>query len=54
MVSVALTLVQAVLPKDLWLADRQLEVPWPMWGLPELLQLDNAAEFHSPGIQSTI
>src|SRR5258708_7850233 len=25
-VSVALTLVQAVLPKDLWLADRQLEV----------------------------
>jgi putative transposase len=46
-VSVALTLVQAVLPKDLWLADRQLEVPWPMWGLPELLQLDNAAEFHS-------
>ena len=47
MVSVAQTLVQAVLPKDLWLADRQLEVPWPIWGLPELLQLDNAAEFHS-------
>ena len=46
-VSVALTLVHAVLPKDLWLADRQLEVPWPMWGLPELLQLDNAPEFHS-------
>jgi putative transposase len=46
-VSVALTLVQAVLPKDLWLADRQLEVPWPMWGLPELPQLDNAPEFHS-------
>jgi putative transposase len=46
-VSVAVTLVQAVLPKDLWLADRQLEVPWPMWGLPELLQLDNAPEFHS-------
>jgi putative transposase len=46
-VSVALALVHAVLPKDLWLADRQLEVPWPMWGLPELLQLDNAPEFHS-------
>ncbi|MBV8176170.1 MAG: hypothetical protein JO151_16630 [Verrucomicrobia bacterium] len=46
-VSVAVTLVHAVLPKDLWLADRQLEVPWPMWGLPELLQLDNAPEFHS-------
>ena len=25
----------------------QLEVPWPMWGLPELLQFDNAPEFHS-------
>ena len=47
MVSVAQTLVQAVLPKDLWLADRQLEVPWPMWGSPDLLRLDNAAEFHS-------
>lgn len=45
--SVALTLAQAVLPKDLWLADRGVEVPWPMWGLPELLQLDNAPEFHS-------
>ncbi|MBV9489902.1 MAG: transposase, partial [Verrucomicrobia bacterium] len=45
--SVALTLAQAVLPKELWLADREVEVPWPMWGLPELLQLDNAPEFHS-------
>ena len=43
----ALALVQAILPKDLWLADRELEVPWPMWGIPESLQLDNAPEFHS-------
>ena len=24
----------------------RLDKPWPMWGLPELLQLDNAPEFH--------
>ena len=33
--SVALALTQAVLPKDLWLCDRELEMTWPACGLPE-------------------
>jgi putative transposase len=30
--SVALALTQAVLPKDLWLCDRELELAWPACG----------------------
>jgi putative transposase len=46
-VSVALALTHAVLPKDLWLADRQLDLSWPMAGIPDCLHLDNAPEFDS-------
>lgn len=49
-VSVALTLTHAALRKDLWLADRELQAPWPMYGLPECLHLDNAREFHSKAL----
>lgn len=42
-VSVALVLTHAVLPKDLWLADRQLDLA----GIPDRLHLDNAPEFDS-------
>ena len=41
--TVALALTQAVLPKEGWLSDRQLELSWPAAGLPEALHLDNAA-----------
>lgn len=49
-VSVALLLAHAVLPKDGWLADRELRVPWPVSGLPEVLHMDNAAEFQSEAL----
>jgi putative transposase len=45
--SVALALFQAVLPKDLWLADRELGGAAVNVGIPESLQPDNAPEFHS-------
>lgn len=38
---VALAIVQAVLPKADWLAERDLDMAWPMHGLPDLLHLDN-------------
>ncbi len=47
LVSVAMVLTHAVLPKDHWLADRELDVPWPMAGIPDVLHLDNAPEFDS-------
>ena len=49
--SVALALTQAVLPKDLWLCDRELEMAWPACGLPEFLHLDNAPEFKSEALE---
>src|SRR5271165_3237581 len=49
--SVALALTQAVLPKDLWLCDRELEMTWLACGLPELLHLDNAPEFKSEALE---
>jgi putative transposase len=46
-VSVGLTLAMAALPKDRWLKERKLDLEWSMFGLPEVLHLDNGAEFHS-------
>jgi putative transposase len=49
--SVSLVLSHGVLPKNLWLADRELQnLDWPMGGLPRLLHLDNAKEFHSQAL----
>ena len=50
-ISVALALTQSVLPKDLWLADRRLELSWPVAGIPQTLHLDNAPEFDSKALQ---
>jgi putative transposase len=43
----ALALMQAVLPKALWLTDRAIGLAWLTQGLPELIHVDNGAEFHS-------
>ncbi len=48
--SVALALTQAILPKDDYLRQLQLDLPWPMFGLMEQLFTDNAAEFDSRGL----
>jgi len=49
--SVALALQQAVLPKDDWLAARGISAPWPVQGIPELLHMDNAKEFHAKALR---
>jgi putative transposase len=47
-VSLCLTLSHAVLPKNSWLADRELQnLEWPAGGLPGSIHADNAKEFHS-------
>lgn len=45
--SIALGLTHAVLPKDNWLAERKIEQKWPAQGLPIHIHLDNGKEFHS-------
>src|SRR5208283_4875157 len=43
----ALALTQAVLAKAEWLADRAIKLAWSVVGLPEIIHVDNGAEFHS-------
>jgi putative transposase len=45
--SVALVLAHAVLPKESWLAERQICLPWPVSGIPDWIETDNGEEFHS-------
>src|SRR5690349_3794268 len=43
----ALALTQAVLPKAAWLTDRAINLAWSAFGLPDIIHVDNGAEFHS-------
>lgn len=49
--SVALCLAQAICPKDIWLAARNLDHAWPMFGRPRLLVTDSAMEFKGHAFQ---
>ena len=49
--SISLTLSHAVLSKTTWLADRELQnLTWPTCGLPRVIHVDNAKEFHSEAL----
>jgi putative transposase len=49
--SISLVLTHAVLPKAAWLAGRELQnLEWPMEGLPRLVHVDNAKEFHAEAL----
>ncbi len=43
--STGLCLGNAILPKETWLAKRGVANPWPCWGFPAAIHLDNAKEF---------
>jgi putative transposase len=45
--SVALALSHAVLPKESYLQELGLEAEWPVSGLPRVVHVDNADEFHA-------
>lgn len=49
--SVAMAIRQAVLSKERWLLDRDLNVEWLSRGLFEYFHLDNAREFHSDALK---
>lgn len=40
---------QSVLEKDVWLRERDIDIAWPVAGLPKAVHVDNAGEFHSAG-----
>ena len=49
--SVAIVLTHAVLPKESWLAEREITLPWPVSGIPEWIETDNGEEFHSAAFE---
>lgn len=49
--SVALCLAQAMCPKEPWLAARDIEHGWPMFGRPRSLVTDSAKEFKGSAFQ---
>jgi putative transposase len=44
---IRLCLLHAVYDKTAWLAERGIDAPWPIGGLPEALHVDNGADFRS-------
>ncbi|MBV34184.1 MAG: transposase [Rickettsiales bacterium] len=48
--SVALCLEHAILSKDKWLAERDIDAEWPVWGVMDNLHADNAPEFRSKAL----
>lgn len=46
-VSIGLCLLHAVYDKTSWTAERSIEAPWPVAGLPETLHADNGSDFRS-------
>lgn len=49
-VSVAMCLVQAMLPKNEWLAHHQVSGEWPVWGLPYEIHSDNGPDFKTKSL----
>lgn len=43
--SVGLSLTHAILPKKTWLAQHEIDAEWPIYGIPQKIYADNAAEF---------
>ncbi len=49
--SVGLCLSHAILPKDAWLAKLNIDTPWPLWGVMDVVHADNAKEFRGKLLQ---
>ncbi|WP_225207633.1 Mu transposase C-terminal domain-containing protein [Novosphingobium huizhouense] len=45
--SVGMALRHGVLPKAQWLEERAVDMDYPVFGVPDVLHVDNAREFHS-------
>ena len=50
-ISVALAISHAVLPKEAYLRNLGVDTEWPVSGLPAIIHLDNAEEFHARALE---
>lgn len=51
--SVAMCVAHSMLPKDDWLLLHKVEAPWPVWGVPRTIHVDNGADFRSNNFQQS-
>lgn len=49
--SLALCVAHSILPKERWLANRDISFSWPVWGIPDNFHVDNAREFRGKSIK---
>lgn len=49
--SAGLCISHAILPKEEWLNERNIEAEWPCWGVMGILHMDNAREFRGEMIK---
>lgn len=50
-VSVGACLSHAILPKEHWLVENEIDATWPCWGFPRTVHVDNAKEFRGRMLQ---
>ena len=48
------TFAQSVFDKGKWLVDRNLDLPWPVAGLPRVVHVDNGSDFRSHDFSSAL
>ncbi|WP_192355559.1 Mu transposase C-terminal domain-containing protein [Mesorhizobium mediterraneum] len=48
--SVALCVQHMVMPKEPWLEARDIKAAWPVFGLPDVIHVDNGREFHGKAL----
>ncbi|MBM7045531.1 Mu transposase C-terminal domain-containing protein [Rhizobium lusitanum] len=48
--SVALAIQNLLMPKEPWLQAKGIDAEWPVFGLPDVIHLDNGAEFHGKAL----
>jgi putative transposase len=51
--SVAMCVASSILPKEEWLITHNIEVQWPVWGVPRTIHVDNGADFRSDNFQKS-
>lgn len=51
--SVAMCVAHSMIPKDDWLMLHQVDAPWPVWGVPRKIHVDNGADFRSNNFQQS-
>lgn len=45
--SVAMCVAHSMLPKEEWMLLHNVDAPWPVWGVPRTIHVDNGADFRS-------